>query len=214
MSLCSLPPEVIVHITTFLFSDEIDVLAQTLNSSITRTCLSLLNTWTPKARNARKMTALFGRPASWENTSMKQIFPADLGEYSPPSDDPVLRLRTHQLLNLSESLHWLPCELLDVSAPLTDVLGWCAEGTAALERAQQHLGLEFEPAFRHFINSEKHQHIFNTFYSEDGYDWAFRIGPMIKIVTSTSTGLSDVSQGSMNGYGCQFAVRSMDVHFR
>lgn len=214
MSLSSLPTEVIIHITTFLFSDEIDVLAQTLNSSITPACLSLLGAWTPKARNARRMTALFGCPASWVNSSVQRIFPTSLGVYSPPQDDPVLRLRIHQLLDFSETLHWLPCETPDdLSTSAPGCLGWCAVNAAKLERAQQHLGFKVEPAFTLFMSSQAHQSTFNTVYSEDAYDRSFRIGPMIKFVSFTSTKLLSQSSGSTSGYACQFATRSFNILF-
>jgi hypothetical protein len=214
MALCTLPMEVFVHITKFLFSDEIDILAQTMNSIITPACLSLLGDWTHKARNARRMAALFDRLVSWDDTHIEDVISSNqggevLGQYSPPPDDPVLRLRIYRLLDLSGTFSWLSHESpkIQTSTGSDTSLDTCNEEIESLERVLQDLGLSLDPGLKLFMSSCALQQSFRANYFTIGYDGSFKIGPVFKIISSVSVQLPGGSTTCINAYMCKIGDR-------
>jgi hypothetical protein len=208
----SLPLEIILHITVYLRTHDIESLAQTFNSAITPVCLDVLSSWLVMARNERTMIALFNtNSTSYDrNEGMKKTFDREqgkLGVFSPPPEMPASQLRLLEYLDLSGQFDWLQHsehlfhERLWLPPPTEPAV--TTEQMAALQTATQRLGLVLPSEFAVFMTSLHLQRRFRRRRQAICTE-VFSLEPLFKVSSKKYITLSSGNKATINGYMCKF----------
>jgi hypothetical protein len=109
----NLPNETLCHIISYLRAPDVERLARTLNSVLTPLCLPFLESRIARARNERRMTAIFGdTQALNEQGSSESIYKhhnltQKYGTFCHPHLKPGNGFKIWDYLNLGSGLVWL-----------------------------------------------------------------------------------------------------------